>query len=153
MAQIRNKRRGAPIVRKNTVRLPGDIALRVRLGHPWVYREAFGPRPLQPEPGTQIDLIDEDGEFVARGLYDADSSIALRVFVRKPEVAIDGRLVRERVRAAIALRRRAVDLDKLGCVRLVNAESDGLPGIVIERYGDYLVAQLFTSAVAGLRDD
>ena len=46
-----------------------------------------------------------------------------------------------------------LDLDKLGAVRLVNAESDGLPGIVVERYGDYLVVQLFTAAVAGLRDD
>ena len=146
-------RRGAPIVRKNTVRLAGDIAHRVRLGHPWVYREALGPRPRAPEPGTAIDLIDDDGEFVARALYDADSTIALRVFVRNPDVAIDGALVRDRVRAAIALRRRVVDLDRLGCVRFVNGESDGLPGIVVERYGDYLVVQLFTSAVTGLRDD
>ena len=43
--------------------------------------------------------------------------------------------------------------DKLGNMRLINGESDGLPGIVVERYGEYLVAQLYTSAVAGLRDD
>ncbi len=153
MAYSRRPLRNAPIVRKNTVRLSGDVAQRVRAGHPWVYREALGPRPLAPEPGTTIDLIDPDGEFVGRGLYDGDSTIALRVFVRKPDVAIDGRLVRDRVRMAIALRRRVSDLDKLGCVRLVNAESDGLPGIVVERYGDYLVVQLYTSAVAGLRDD
>ncbi len=146
-------RRDAPIVRKNTVRLPGDIAHRVRIGHPWVYREALGPRPLTPEPGTSIELVDDEGEFVARGLYDADSTIAVRVFVRKPDVAIDGKLVRERVRAAIALRKRFADLDRLGCVRLVNAESDGMPGIVVERYGDYVVTQLFTAAVAPLRDD
>lgn len=145
--------RGAPIVRKNTVRLPGDVAQRIRLGHPWVYREALGPRPIAPEPGTSIDLVDPDGEFVARGLYDADSSIAVRVFVRNPDVQIDGQLVRDRVRAAIALRKRVVDLDKLGCVRLVNGESDGLPGMVVERYGDYHVVQLYSAAVAGLRDD
>ncbi|HEX5061836.1 MAG TPA: class I SAM-dependent methyltransferase, partial [Kofleriaceae bacterium] len=157
MAQTRRSPRrpvrGAPIVRKNTVRLTGDVASRVRLGHPWVYREALGPRPIAPEPGTQIDLIDPDGEFVGRALYDADSAIALRVFVRKPDVAIDGRLIRERVRAAIALRKRVVDLAKLGCVRLVNGESDGLPGFVVERYGDYLVAQLYSASVANLRDD
>src|SRR3954470_9409186 len=92
---------GLPIVRKNTVRLPGDIAHRIRAGHPWVYREALGPRPLIAEPGTAIDCIDADGEFVGRGLYDADSAIAVRVFVRKPDIAIDGRLIRERVRAAV----------------------------------------------------
>lgn len=139
-------------VRKNTVRLPGDIAHRVRAGHPWVYREALGQRPVAPESGTVLDLIDPDGEFVGRGLYDADSIIALRIFVRNPDVAIDGKLIAERVKAAIALRTRLVS-DKLGNIRLINAEADGLPGIVVERYGDYLVVQLYTSAVANLRDD
>jgi 23S rRNA (cytosine1962-C5)-methyltransferase len=150
---IRKPVRGAPIVRKNTVRLPGDVAARIRAGHPWVYREVLGPRPIMPEPGTSIDLIDPDGEFVGRGLYDADSAIAVRVFVRNPDVLIDGKLVRERVKAAIGLRRRVLDLDKLGNVRLVNGESDGLPGIVVERYGEYLVAQLYSFAVSNLRDD
>jgi 23S rRNA (cytosine1962-C5)-methyltransferase len=145
--------RGAPIVRKNTVRLQGDIAARVRAGHPWVYREALGPRPIAPEPGTAIDLVDPDGEFVARGLYDADSAIAIRVFVRNPDIAIDGKLIRDRVRAAIALRKRVLDYDRLGSMRLVNGESDGLPGIVVERYGDYLVVQLYSAAVSNLRDD
>jgi 23S rRNA (cytosine1962-C5)-methyltransferase len=139
-------------VRKNTVRLPGDIAHRVRAGHPWVYREALGPRPLSPDAGTVIDLVDPDGEFVGRGLYDADSIIALRIFVRNPEVQIDGALIQERVKAAIALRKRLVS-DKLGNVRLINAEADGLPGIVVERYGDYLVVQLYTAAITHLRDD
>src|SRR5258706_6204454 len=85
---VRRPIRGAPIVRKNTVRLPGDVAQRVRAGHPWVYREALGPRPIAPEPGTPIDLVDLDGEFVGRALYDADSAIALRVFVRNPAIQI-----------------------------------------------------------------
>jgi 23S rRNA (cytosine1962-C5)-methyltransferase len=57
------------------------------------------------------------------------------------------------VRAAIALRRKLIDLARLESMRLINAESDGLPGIVVERYADYLVVQLFTGAVLGLRDD
>jgi 23S rRNA (cytosine1962-C5)-methyltransferase len=142
-----------PIVRKNTVRLPGDVAHRIRAGHPWVYREAIGPRPLVADPGTAIDCVDEDGEFVGRGIYDGDSAIALRIFVRAPDVAIDGKLIRDRVRAAIALRKRFIDFDKLQSCRIINAESDGLPGIVVERYADYLVVQLYTSAVMGLRGE
>lgn len=153
MGSPRRKPHGAPIVRKNTVRLPPDVAHRVRIGHPWVYREALPARAFAPEPGTTLDLVDDDGEFVARGLYDADSAIAIRVFVRRPDTAIDGRLVRERVRAAWALRKRLVQVDQLACVRVINAESDGLPGVVAERYGDYVVVQLFTQAVAALRDD
>jgi 23S rRNA (cytosine1962-C5)-methyltransferase len=149
----RKPQRGAPIVRRNTVRLPADVAHRIRAGHPWVYREALGPRPIAPEPGTPIDLVDPDGEFVGRGVYDGDSAIAVRVFVRNPDITIDGKLVRDRVAAAIALRKKVIALDKLGNVRLVNGESDGLPGIVVERYGDYLVCQLYTSAIANLRDD
>ncbi len=144
--------RGAPIVRRNTVRLAGDIAHRIRTGHPWVYREALGPRPMSPEVGTPIDIVDDEGEFVGRGLYDSDSAIAIRVFTRNPDTQIDDRLVADRVKKAIALRKRLLDLDHLQCVRLVNAESDGLPGIVVDRYADYLVVQLFTAAVTNLRD-
>jgi 23S rRNA (cytosine1962-C5)-methyltransferase len=150
---VRRPVRGAPIVRRNTVRLTGDVANRIRAGHPWVYREALGPRPMSPEPGTTIELVDEEGEFVGRGLYDSDSTIALRVFTRSPERMIDGALIRDRIKGAVALRRKIFDFEKLGCLRLVNAEADGLPGIVVERYGDYLVVQLFTVAVANLRED
>jgi 23S rRNA (cytosine1962-C5)-methyltransferase len=146
------RNRGAPIVRKNTLRLPMDVAQRVRSGHPWVFREALG-RPIAPDAGTSIDLVDDDGEFVGRGLYDTDSAIAVRVFARRPDVAIDGKLVIERIRAAVALRGKVVDGDRLGAIRLVNAEGDGLPGIVVDRYGYYLVVQLFTSAIAGLRGE
>lgn len=152
MAQQRRRpQRGLPIVRKNTVRLAGDIAQRIRAGHPWVYREALGARPLAVEPGTVIDLVDDEGEFVGRGLFDADSAIALRVFARNPEIAIDGALIAQRVHGAIELRKRVLDLSRLGATRVVNAESDGLPGIAVDRYNDYLVVQLFTAAVAGLR--
>ncbi len=150
--------RGLPIVRKNTVRLSPDVAHRIRAGHPWVYREALGPRPLAVEPGTVIDLVDLDGDVVGRGLYDADSAIAVRVFVRRAEAAIDGELIAARIKAAVGLRTRLLDSQTLGNVRLVNGESDGLPGIAVDRYVDsgtrstYLVVQLFTGAVAPLRD-
>ena len=125
----------------------------MRTGHPWVYREALGPRPFTPEPGTAIDVIDDEGEFVGRGLYDSDSTIALRIFTRNPDRAVDKALLAERVDAAVRLRERLMDTKKLGNLRLVNAEADGLPGIVVDRYADYLVVQLFTQAVEKLRED
>jgi len=148
----RGSARGLPIVRKNTVRLSPDVAHRIRAGHPWVYREALGPRPLTVEPGTTIDLVDLDGEVVGRGLYDADSVIAVRVFVRRADVSIDAALIAARIKAAVGLRTKLLASEKLGAIRLVNGESDGLPGIAVDRYNNYLVVQLYTNAVTKLRD-
>jgi 23S rRNA (cytosine1962-C5)-methyltransferase len=146
----RRRPAGAPIVRRNTVRLPHDVARRVAIGHPWVYREALGTRALRDEAGASIDLVDPDGEFVGRGLYEPDGAIAVRVATRDPDRAIDAVLVTARVKAAIELRRRFFDFDAQQSVRLINGEADGLPAIVVERYGDYLVCQVFSAAVTAL---
>ena len=84
---------GLPIVRKNTVRLPGDIAHRIRLDTPGctARRSARGRWP--PSPGRRSTSSIDDGEFVGRGLYDADSAIALRVFVRNPTSRSTRRLI------------------------------------------------------------
>lgn len=146
------ERTGRPIVRRGTVRLPHDVAQRVRLGHPWVYREAIGARPLREKPGATIELLDWDGDFVGRGIFDGESAIAVRVMTRVAAEPIDTALIRARVRSAVALRRRVLDWDTHESMRLINAEADGLPAIVVERYGRYLVTQLYATAVMGLRD-
>jgi 23S rRNA (cytosine1962-C5)-methyltransferase len=147
----RGRRRppGGPIVRRNTVRLPHDVARRVRLGHPWIYREALGARPLREEPGAVLDLVDPDGEPIGRGLFEPEGAIAIRVITRDDR-AVDAGLCAERVKAAIALRRRFFDFDKQQSMRVINSEGDGLPAIVVERYGDYLVTQLFSQSVEAL---
>lgn len=141
------RRRGGPILRRGTVRLLPDVARRIRAGHPWVYREALGTRPMSETPGADVELVDSDGEFVAHGIWDGETAIAVRVMSRRADERIDDDLVRRRVRAAVELRRRLLDLQRLECARLINGESDGLPGITVDRYGDYLVVQLFTEAV------
>ena len=145
---------GAPIVRRNTIRVPHDVARYLRLGHPWVYREAVGSRPLRDAPGEVVEVVDGDGELVGRGLFEGDGNIAVRLWTCD-EQPLDAKLVIARVERAVALRQRFCDFDKLGCLRLINGESDGLPGVAVERYGDYLVAQVFSPALAAatvLRD-
>jgi len=152
-APPRGRRRrpaGAPIVRRNTVRLPPDVARRVRLGHPWVYREALGSRPLREDAGAVLELVDPDGEFVGRGLFEPEGAIAIRVVTRDPDRTIDAELIAARVEAAVALRRRFFDFDRFQSLRVVNGEGDGVPAVAIERYGDHVVAQLFSSAIAPL---
>ena len=113
---------GAPIVRKNTVRLPRDIAHRIRAGHPWVYREALGPaaaRPPSPAPRSISSIPTASSSGAGCTTPTARSRCACSSAIRTS--TIDGELVATRVRAAVALRKRLLDLDRLGCVRLVNA--------------------------------
>ena len=137
---------GAPIVRRNTIRVPLDVARHLRAGHPWVYREATSARVLRDEVGAVVDVVDGDGDLVGRGLSEGDGSISVRLWTRDDR-PVDAALVHARVRTAIALRRRFCDLDQLQSLRLINGESDGLPGVAVERYGDYLVTQLFSPAL------
>jgi len=125
------------------VRLPGDIAGHVRAGHPWIYREVLGGRPLRERSGDVVELVDPAGEFVARGLYDEEAIIAVRVMTRDPRETIGPDLVARRVRSAVAIRKRYLPPD-LEAHRVINAESDGLPAFTVDRYGDYLVAHLFS---------
>lgn len=148
----RRPHRDAPIIRRNTVRLPIDVARHVRAGHPWVYREALGPRPLVVEPGTVIDLVDADGDLVGKGIYDADSVIAIRVLTRRADGVIDADMVADRVRAALSLRKRIYGPELIDAMRIINSEGDGLSGIVVDKYKDYLVVQLYSSAVMPLRE-
>lgn len=137
-----------PQVRRNTVRLAPELARKVSLGHPLIYREAI--RDVAAESGAQIDLVGDGGEFLGRAIYEPVGTVALRVFTRR-ERAIDASLVRDRVAGAAALRRRFVPATIEAC-RLVNGESDGLPGFVVERFGDYLVVQSYSSSLDALRE-
>jgi 23S rRNA (cytosine1962-C5)-methyltransferase len=138
---------GAPLVRRGTLRLPHEVARRIRLGHPWVYREALDPRRvINEQPGNPVELVDWDGEFVGRGLFDGETAIAVRVVTRDEREQVGPELVRERARAALALRRRFIDFEVEQSIRLINGESDGLPAVFVDRYGDYLVAQVYSSA-------
>jgi 23S rRNA (cytosine1962-C5)-methyltransferase len=137
------------MVRRGVVRLAHDVAARVRIGHPWVYREALAGRTLSEQTGASVDLVDPSGELVGRALYEEGAIIVLRVWTRRADERIDAGLVQRRVRSAVALRRALVPGD-VTAYRVINAENDGLPAITVDRYGDYLVAHLYSPAVLGL---
>jgi 23S rRNA (cytosine1962-C5)-methyltransferase len=131
------------------VRIQNDVAWRVRAGHPWVFRDALAGRPMREAPGTPIDVLDPAGGFVARGLYDPDGPIALRIFTRDSSVTLNPATVRSRVERARGLRERLLS-PSLSAYRVVHGEADGLPGVSVDRYGDYLVIHLFTAGLEGL---
>lgn len=138
-------------IRRGTVRIPIEIARRVSAGHPFLFREALGSRPLRERAGAVLDTVDVEGGFVARGIYDPEGAIAVRVFTRDRQEAIDGAAFERRVLTARRLRERLLAGERSTAYRLVHGEGDGLPGITVDRYGDYLVAHLYSASLLDYR--
>lgn len=118
----------------------------LRSGHPWVFRDddvrALGPQAT----GAVVDVYDaRDRSFVARGLYDAESQIAVRLFTWDARERVDLELARRRLARAFELRGRFVDRERNTAYRLVNGEGDDLPGLVVDRYADFAVFQPYTA--------
>jgi 23S rRNA (cytosine1962-C5)-methyltransferase len=114
---------------------------RLRSGHPWVFSNEIAAIDGTPEPGGEVLVQDHRGGTVGVGLYNPHSLIAARLFTRR-ERPIDADLIRERIRDASALRARILPVEST--YRLVYSEGDFLPGLVVDRYGDYLGAQILT---------
>lgn len=128
------------------VRIVGAETVRMlELGHPWVIADAY-TRKWQPGlPGQVIELSDNRGRFLATALLDPQERIIARVLDNK-RVKLDRHWLAERLRNAFDLRDRNADLSGTTAYRLVNAEGDGLPGLTVDRYGKYLMLQIYSAA-------
>jgi 23S rRNA (cytosine1962-C5)-methyltransferase len=127
------------------LRLVRAAALAVKRGHPWVYREGLARPPRGLVSGATVELADEEGGHLGRGLWDADSPIAARVFTRSKGGALDAGALGALVIAAIARRDGRFDGDTTA-YRLCNGEGDRVPGLVLDRYADVAVLRLDTEA-------
>jgi 23S rRNA (cytosine1962-C5)-methyltransferase len=127
-----------------TLELPASLQARLRQGHPWVYRDQVPGSPGLP-PGTWVRV--RCGGFSAYGLWDASSPIAVRLFSRRNTP--DAEWVAERVAEAWETR-AAVRAGATTAYRWVYGESDGLPGIVVDLYGDFAAIQTYATSVDGL---
>ncbi len=113
--------------------------------HPWIFTGAVAQTKGEPQSGETVCVKSADGAFLAWAAYSPKSQIAARVWSLREDEAIDSDFFRRRLDTALAYRQAlAIDSD---AQRLVYAESDGLPGMVVDRYADVLVVQ-FTSAGA-----
>lgn len=119
----------------------------VRNRHPWVYSGAIERVEGEPGGGDLVTLCDHGGRALATGYHNARSQIVVRVLTWEPGEAVDAGFWQRRLMAALA-RREALALSAdTDAYRLVNAESDGLPGLVVDRYGDWLVLQSLTLGI------
>jgi len=114
--------------------------------HPWVFSGAVAKLRGEPGTGDTVEIQSATGEFLALAAYSPQSQIVARVWDWKQR-AIDAAFFEERVGRALEARNALLDAGETDALRLVHGESDGLPGVVADRYGDTVVLQL-TSAGA-----
>ncbi|HSC95955.1 MAG TPA: class I SAM-dependent rRNA methyltransferase [Burkholderiales bacterium] len=119
--------------------------------HPWVFSGAVAKVQGKPEPGETIDVRAASSEFLAVAAYSPESQIVARVW-DWTERAIDRAFFTERVGRAVAGRRALVDAVATDAYRLLHGESDGLPGVVADRYGDTLALQLSSAGAERWRE-
>ncbi len=121
--------------------------------HPWVFAGAIEAVEGEPQDGDAVDVVSHAGHFVARGLYNSQSKIRVRLYSWAPDVALDEAFFRDRLAAALRLRESILKLGGPGrACRLVFSEGDGLSGCTVDRYDRWLVVQFTALALARRRD-
>jgi 23S rRNA (cytosine1962-C5)-methyltransferase len=118
-----------------------DKSLRHR--HPWIFSGAIERVEGSPASGDTVAVVAPDGAFLAWAAYCAESQIRARAWSFDPADTIDEGFLENKLAASIARRERL--LDKGDAMRLVHGESDGLPGLVADRYGDTVVVQILSA--------
>jgi 23S rRNA (cytosine1962-C5)-methyltransferase len=113
--------------------------------HPWIFSGAVAQLEGRARPGDTVDVVSAEGRPLARAAWSPASQIRARVWTFDAEENIDHAFFKRRVTAAVARRAALPELAGQLGLRLIHAESDGLPGIIADRYGDTVVLQLSTA--------
>jgi 23S rRNA (cytosine1962-C5)-methyltransferase len=116
--------------------------------HPWVLDSAVAKVEGQPADGDVVDLATHDGHFVARGLWNSQSKMRVRLYAFDASTKLDAELWHARLASALALRKTLGLDERAGATRLVNSEGDDLSGLIVDRYGEYLAVQVTALAMA-----
>jgi len=117
----------------------------VRSGHPWLFADSIHESNRDGQPGELAVIYDRKDRFLAVGLFDPDSPIRVRILHAGKPQTIDPAWWRARLEKTLAGRRDLFDAQTTG-FRLIHGESDGWPGLVLDRYGTTLVLKIYTAA-------
>lgn len=128
------------------------IVHRQRIGpvlgrHPWVFSGALKNIPDGLESGTPVRLVNEEGGFLAQGYFNSYSQIAVRLWSWDENETVDEKFFEKKISDAYALRKQLVASKKTDSYRLVHSENDLLPGLIVDKYGEYLVLQFHTTGI------
>ncbi len=113
--------------------------------HPWIFSGAIDALSGDPEPGETLDVLDAGGGWLARGAFSPRSQITLHLWTFDPAEAVDEAFFDRRIAAALAAREGRWNAESHNALRLIHGESDGLPGLIADRYADVVVLQCLTT--------
>ncbi|MBC90230.1 MAG: methyltransferase [Planctomycetaceae bacterium] len=116
--------------------------------HPWVLDSAILRVDGNPDSGDVVDVVTHDGNFIARGLWNASSRIRVRLYSFVQDQALDEVFWNARIENAVGLRQQLGLLSKKTGCRLINSEGDSLSGVIVDQYGSYLALQVTALAMA-----
>ncbi len=142
-----SKSQGRQKAQANEIRISSKGAARIRAGHLWIYRSDVTSKPAV-DSGSVVRVLDPRGRFAALAHYGAESEIALRL-LSKDEAEIGRNFWLTRLRDAGGWRKRVVT--ETDAYRLVHAEGDFMPGLIVDRYGDSFVIQTLTRGMDALK--
>jgi 23S rRNA (cytosine1962-C5)-methyltransferase len=115
--------------------------------HPWIFSGAVQQVNGNPKDGETVGVYSSSGDFLAWGAFSSQSQIQVRIWDWDIATSIDASFIRNRLSQSIQARTKMPFYGKTDAYRLVHAESDGLPGLMVDRYGDILVVQLLSCGV------
>lgn len=129
------------------------LKIQRRSSHPWIFQKMVEKPAGRIPPGSVVNVIDRDSQWVGRGFYNGHSRIALRIMTADANEAVDDALIARRIAEAVSLRRDWLRLDNsTNAYRLVHSEGDGLSGLVVDRLADALVMEFFSAGMFRFRD-
>lgn len=122
------------------------------LRHPWIFSGAIDKIKGKPENGEVVTVLSAEKEFLAYAYYNDQSRVALRLLEWDEHIAIDKSWYHQKLKSAIASRIHLLNEDTNTC-RLVFSEADFLPGLIVDKYADFLSLQILSAGIESIKED
>lgn len=117
----------------------------IKRKHPWIFSGAIGKIEGNPSNGGTVQIFTSHKSLIGSGSYSPTSQIRVRVWSFDPEEIIDENFFRRKISLAYSQREKIIEISETNAYRIINAESDGLPGLIVDRYSDFLVCQFLSA--------
>jgi 23S rRNA (cytosine1962-C5)-methyltransferase len=128
-----------------TIKLKSGKEKLIRNKHPWIFSGAVAHEPANLLSGAVVNVVSSEGSWLARGLYSKKSQIRVRILTWDENQSIDQNFWMRRIKEALAARESVFAVTN--GVRIVHGESDGLPGLIVDRYDSVVVTQFLTAGM------